>query len=273
MLLFHAPGLLRIVEHRYDAGLRLRSHTHAVPSMSIVLAGRLHERRGRLVESARSLSLSFMGADIAHDDEFGPRGGVMFQVHFESPSDTFDDCGGSLFDGWHWFRGGPAVRPFLRLVHAARAQRSGEDIQQIVLDVVTAAEPPADARGTRPLWLERVREAIDDSREWPRVGELARVAGVHRVQLARQFRRYFGCSVSAYVRRTRLQVAAEQIVTGGTIAAASHDAGFHDHAHLCRAFEAETSLSPSGWRNLRRDQSAHPDADDGRHERHRRQRE
>src|SRR6478672_1576437 len=110
MLLFQAPGLLRIVELRYDAGLRIGAHTHAVPSMSIVLAGMLHERRGRRVESARPLSLSFMGADLAHDDEFGPRGGVLFQVHFESHSDTFDDGDSSPFDGWHWFRGGPAVR-------------------------------------------------------------------------------------------------------------------------------------------------------------------
>ena len=231
MLLFHETGLLRIVEARYEAGLRLGVHTHALQSMSIVLAGRLQERRGRIVESARPLSLSFMAADLAHDDEFGPGGGVLFQVHFESRNEAIDDYGSSLFDGWHWFRGGPAVRPFLRLVDAARA-RSGEDIQQIVLDVVTAAEHPPTARGTPPLWLERVREAIDDSREWPRVGELASVAGVHRVRLARQFRRYFGCSVSAYVRRSRVQLAAERIVAGGTIAAASHDAGFHDHAHL-----------------------------------------
>ena len=94
---------------------------------------------------------------------------------------------------------------------------------------------------------------IDDTREWPRVGELANIAGVHRVQLARQFRRYFGCSVSAYIRRSRVQLAAERIVAGGNIAAASHDAGFYDHAHLCRAFEAETSLSPSGWRSVSSD--------------------
>jgi AraC family transcriptional regulator len=251
MLLFHAPGLLRIIEMRYDAGLRIRAHTHPLPSMSIVLDGMLHERRGRIVESARPLSLSFMGADLAHDDEFGPRGGVLFQVHFESPNDTLDDCG-ALLDGWHWFRGGPAVRPFLRLVNAAR-RRSGEDIEQIVLDVVAAPEHAPFARGAPPRWLRRVREAIDETREWPRVGELANIAGVHRVQLARQFRRYFGCSVSAYVRRSRVQLAAERIVAGGNIAAASHDAGFHDHAHLCHAFETETSLSPSGWRSFSSD--------------------
>ena len=266
MLLFQSPGLLRIVELRYAPGLRLGAHTHAVPSMSIVLAGMLHERRGRLVESARPLSLSFMAADLAHDDEFGPRGGVLFQVHFDSPGDTFDDCV-ALVDGWRWLRAGSAVRPFLRLVAAARAN-SCEDIEQIVFDVIAAAGHIPPARGTPPLWLQRVREAIDETREWPRVGELANVGGVHRVQLARQFRRYFGCSVSAYVRRTRVQLAAEHITAGRNIAAAAHDAGFHDHAHLCHAFEAETSLSPSGWRNFSR-QPPHPDAHRRREERHR----
>jgi AraC family transcriptional regulator len=247
MLLFHAAGL-RITETRYAAGLRLGAHIHELPSMSIVLDGMLHERRGRLVESARPFSLSFMGAGLAHDDEFGPRGGVLFSVHFESSKETFDDSP-ALLDGWHWLRVGPAVRPFLRLVAAARG-RSRDDIEQIVLDVIAAAEHFPIARGVPPRWLERVREAIDDTREWPRVGELAHIAGVHRVHLARQFRRYFGSSVSAYVRRSRVQVAAERILGGGNIAAASHDAGFHDHAHLCHAFEAETSLTPSNWRNV-----------------------
>ena len=130
------------------------------------------------------------------------------------------------FSDW-WTRHAPALaRTFSKLSSSRRRRRN---------------IPPLRVERLL-LWLERVREAIDDSREWPRVGELASVAGVHRVQLARQFRRYFGCSVSAYVRRTRVQLAAERIVAGGTIAAASHDAGFHDHAHLCHAFEAETSL-------------------------------
>lgn len=246
MLLYHAPGILRIVELRYDAGLRIGAHAHAVPSMSIVLAGRLREGRGRTVEWARPFSLSFMGADLAHDDEFGPNGGALFQVHFESSNEVLDECR-ELLNGWRWFRGGPAVRPFLRLVGAARRQ-SGEDIEQIVLDVLVAAGPVPVARGTPPAWLRSVRDAIDDTRDWPRVSELASVGGVHRVQLARQFRRYFGCSVSAYVRRTRLQLAAERIQAGDNIATAAHDAGFHDHAHLCHAFESETSRSPSTWR-------------------------
>jgi AraC family transcriptional regulator len=248
MVLYHVPGILRILELRYDAGLRIGAHAHAMPSMSIVLAGRLRERRGRAVESARALSLSFMGADLAQDDEFGPLGGALFQVHFESSNEALDECR-ELLNGWHWLRGGPAVRPFLRLVGVARRQ-SDADIEQLVLDVLVAAGPVPVARGTPPVWLRRVRDLIDDTRDWPRVAELASVAGVHRVQLARQFRRYFGCSVSAYVRRTRLQRAAERIVAGGNIASAAHDAGFHDHAHLCHAFEVETSYSPSAWRRF-----------------------
>jgi AraC family transcriptional regulator len=245
MLLHRIPDQLRVVQRVYDSRLRLRSHAHALPSMSIVLRGAVEESRGRRVETALPFSVSFMGADIAHDDAFGPGGAAMFQVHFEA-LDTIGEEQRTLLERWTWLRGGAVVRPFLRLVAAARSQRA-DDVEQMVADVIAAASDDAAPRGTAPRWLERARDAIDETNGWPRVAALANLVGVHRVQLARQFRRYYGCSVSAYVRRRRVQYAALAIETGGTIATAAHDAGFHDHSHLCHAFRAETSLSPSAF--------------------------
>jgi hypothetical protein len=145
MLLHRVPDELRIVQRVYDAKLRLRSHAHALPSMSIVLRGAVEESRGRRVETALPFSVSFMGADIAHDDAFSPRGAAMCQVHFES-LDTIGEEQRTLLERWTWLRGGAVVRPFLRLVAAARSQRADE-IEQMVADVIAAASEDAAPRG------------------------------------------------------------------------------------------------------------------------------
>ena len=245
----HLGDGLRIVRQSYEPGLRLRAHAHAVPSMSIVIRGTLYESRARDTELALPLNVSFMGADLPHNDEFGPNGAELFQIHFESSSDIFDE-NRALFAEWTWQRAGPSVRPFLRLLRAVHNAETA-DVEQLIIDVLAAATSRPMPRGAPPRWLTRVRQAIDDATEWPRVAALARDAGVHRVHLAREFRRYCGCSVSAYLRRRRTQFAAARLMArGATIAGAAHDAGFHDHSHLCRAFASETGLSPSAYRRV-----------------------
>jgi AraC family transcriptional regulator len=92
---------------------------------------------------------------------------------------------------------------------------------------------------------------IDDTHGWPRVADLAATAHVHRVYLARQFRRFYGCSVSDYIRRRRVQSAALRIEsTTSTLSETAHACGFHDHAHMCRAFRRESAMSPSEFRRL-----------------------
>ena len=248
-MLLHSGDGLRIVRQSYEPGLRLRAHAHAVPSMSIVIRGALYESRAPHTELALPLNVSFMGADLLHTDDFGPSGAELFQIHFESPSDILDENPG-LFADWTWQRGGPSVRPVLRLVRASH-DRETADVEQLIIDVLAAASARVMSHGTPPRSLTRARQAIDDATVWPRVAELARDAGMHRVHLAREFRRYFGCSVSAYIRRRRTQFAAVRLTARGTtIAGAAHDAGFHDHSHLCRAFASETGLSPSAYRHI-----------------------
>jgi AraC family transcriptional regulator len=74
---------------------------------------------------------------------------------------------------------------------------------------------------------------------------------VHRVHLAREFRRHFGCSVSVYIRRRAVQRAAERMGTSrATLSDAAHEAGFADHSHMCHAFQCEIGCSPTEVRSL-----------------------
>jgi AraC family transcriptional regulator len=249
------PAMFRIVDRSYAARSRIAAHTHALPSMSIVTAGMLHERSGRRFETALPFSVSLMAADVRHDDEFGPHGASLFQVHFDGDFEReLADGGCRALSGWTWMHGGRAARSFVQFVTAFRhcSERADEliaDVRaQLIAEVLAAAAHDGPASGGAPVWLDQIRERIDDTHGWPRVSELAASARVHRVYLARQFRRFYGCSVSDYVRRRRVQFAAHRIgMRRGTLSEVAHACGFHDHAHMCRAFQQECALSPSAF--------------------------
>ena len=236
-------------EQRYAPSSRMPSHAHAAPSMSILLQGSLRESTGRRSEVALPLSVSFMGADISHVDEFGPSGATLLQVHFHDVDADFENARRRLQD-WTWTHGGTAAKQFLRLASAVRRASDPQVIEQLVVDVLAAGIPEDPARGPIPAWLVDVRETIDDSYGWPRVADLAATAHVHRVYLARQFRRFYGCSVSDYIRRRRVQSAALHIGSSKTLSATAHACGFHDHPHMCRSFRRESAMSPSEFQRL-----------------------
>jgi AraC family transcriptional regulator len=69
------------------------------------------------------------------------------------------------------------------------------------------------------------------------------------VTLARTFRRTFGCTVGEYLRRLRIERAAEQLVSGDLpLAEIALAAGFADQSHFSNVFRRRTGVSPSAFR-------------------------
>ena len=67
--------------------------------------------------------------------------------------------------------------------------------------------------------------------------------------LARGFRKAYGCSVGAYLRRLRLARAAERLAESEyTLAEIALEAGFADQSHFSNLFRRETGVSPSAFR-------------------------
>jgi len=83
----------------------------------------------------------------------------------------------------------------------------------------------------------------------PSLAEVARIAGVHPIHLAKLFRKRFGYSMGEFVRRQRIRWACEQLARdAGTISAIALRAGFADHAHFTRTFRRVTGCSPRWYR-------------------------
>ena len=77
--------------------------------------------------------------------------------------------------------------------------------------------------------------------------------------VARQFRAEYGCSLSTYARRARVERAIELLAsTDATIGEVARACGFHDDSHLHRAFHQCVGYSPGAVRNTRARRAGKP---------------
>ena len=102
-----------------------------------------------------------------------------------------------------------------------------------------------------PPWLRRVRDLLHDRFREPslRLDDLALAGGVHPVYLARAFRVHFATSPGEYLRRLRVEWAADEIRhTRRPLADIASEAGFADQSHLSRVFKQHLGCTPGAWR-------------------------
>lgn len=212
------------------------------------------EETDRVDIRASALSVVFKPAGAAHADRFGPRGARLLAFDLDPELlDGFDDDAADL-DALQWHHAGPLTPSVVRLVRTTLSgdARNGPAVEEALTETLAAfraVEPPRDCA---PGWLCQVKNRLDDEPEAAlSVAALAEEAGVHRVHLARQFRRYVGCSVSTYRRRAQVRAAADRLASSSlSLAAAALDAGFADQPHCCRTFKTVTGLSPGAFRTL-----------------------
>jgi len=191
---------------------------------------------------------------VVHRDRFVESGGYFLAVSFEAADwRALADVGsGAAIDALR-LTGPHAFRAALRLTRSLLA-RDAEALSLESLSLELAAqtlEPSRDGDG-RPPWLDRTETYLADAFDQPiGVADLARVAGVHPVHLARGYRRWLGAAPGDRLRTRRLERAADLLMRGrepiGEIALA---AGFCDQSHLNRHFVRAYGVTPGEFSRL-----------------------
>ncbi|CAN5226835.1 hypothetical protein BH23GEM2_BH23GEM2_14050 [soil metagenome] len=165
----------------------------------------------------------------------------------------------AMLDRINHFRDGQITACARRL---AREALSPDDVTPLAIDGLIL-EMVAEASRLRnggseqsqlPKWLRDATDLIHDRfRESLRIEDLAGAAGVHPAHLASAFRRAHRMPLGAYVRRLRLDWAAERLIaTDRPISIIAVEAGFADQAHLTRWFRRVMGATPAAYRRTRR---------------------
>lgn len=246
-------GGFRLTESHYGPGLKLPLHSHELAKFCFVISGNYVETLGGKAHVRRPLSLIFHPPDTTHAEAHNANG-CHFLVEVDARWLTYARQYSALLDGPVEFADGMPVRAAAQLYNEFRHldAMSPLAIQGLVFELLadTARQSRHENLRYPPRWLERVTQAIRDRfHEAISMDELAQLAGVHAVHLARVFRKFHHCTVGEYVRRLRIEYASGRLANSDTsLAEIAAAAGFADQSHFSRVFKRHIGMLPSQFR-------------------------
>jgi AraC family transcriptional regulator len=237
-------GGLRVSEVAFPPNRRLPWHAHPSGCVAVVVGGAVDKRFARFEAAARVGTLIVMPPEEPHEDRFGRAGAAIVVVESRALTGRVT-C---------------APDPEATLV-AMRIRRelarpdpfTPLAVEGLALELTALAGrsrfPPQAGR-----WEERARSLLRERfREPVTPREVADEIGVHPAHLARLFRVRYGESLGEFVRRLRLQWAAEQLATTDlSLAPLAVEAGFCDQSHFTRAFKRLYGVTPARFRAMHR---------------------
>jgi AraC family transcriptional regulator len=131
---------------------------------------------------------------------------------------------------------------------------SGLIFESLLLNILaTAFRAHRSTSGPRvPSWLADARGLLRDSLSEPvTINSVADGVGVHPAHLSREFHRFYKISAGEYLRRARVEHAANLLKTSDMpLSEIALAAGFADQSHFCKVFRRVTRLSPLQFRRL-----------------------
>jgi AraC family transcriptional regulator len=251
-------GGFRIDDQREPANRALPWHAHAAPLLSLVMAGQYEEGFGSRILDCTRHDLVVKPAGERHYDRVGRSGARSLLVEVDSTAEqSLTEVVAALREPL--VLSTPPVRQLVGCVAVEYRQTdelSALALEALLLEVLVRAarryRRSRQARG-RPSWLRVAEECLRDAvARPPTLSTTAAACGVHPASLAREFRRWHGCSVGEFVRRRRVDVAMQALLhTNLPLADVAHRAGFFDQSHMGRAIRRYAGITPGEIRARR----------------------
>jgi AraC family transcriptional regulator len=247
----HACAGLTLTETRYRPGAHLPRHCHEHAYFCLICRGTYREEYGGRQRSCGPLMLAFHPPEEVHAEHIDGEEVRSFNLEI-TPAWLHGAAGAAALDQPFDSRGGPLVGLAVRLrdEFARPDACSPLVIEGLTLELLGLSARAARRGPTAPPWLLRVRDLLTErcTAVFTLAG-LAAEAGVHPGYLAGAFRRHFGCTVGAYVRRQRVDLACRHLADSDVpLAEVALLAGFADQSHFTRTFKRHTGVTPAAYR-------------------------
>lgn len=126
-------------------------------------------------------------------------------------------------------------------------------IQMLLLEILGQTSRFSESeRKTKPRWVKRLKEILHDNfSETLSVEVLSAELSIHPFHLSRDFRKYFHCTFSEYLRKVRVEKALSLLPNENlSLTDIAFECGFADQSHFLRCFKEINQAKPSAYRKL-----------------------
>ncbi len=252
----HVPGF-RVIENHYPAGLELPRHFHDHAYLSYVLEGPYSESYGSSAAVTCTPGvLRYLPPALPHANVFDAGSHcLLIEVDVDALKRVAEHT--STLERPGEIQGIASTWLAQRLYHEFRQgdELALVSLEGVLLEMLAEGARHAGASGpvtVIPRWLRIAREYLESNFLRPlSLAEIAGAAGVHRVHLSREFRRYFSTTVGEFLRRKRIEHACHLVSTTHiALAEIAMTCGFSDQSHFSATFRRQVGLTPARFRQM-----------------------
>lgn len=211
------------------------THAHGAHQLSVGLHEMVSVETAARVVRGRAV---FIPAGCSHR----LRGGTVLSVY----TDPLADLGRAMQASTASLDSPSAVADELSVRMVAHAGAARELTENLVAELGEILGAPIDLRPD--ALLVRCSRALAESLRGGAAlsrAELAALAGTSEGRFSHWFRQRTGMPMQTYRRWLRVTLAVEFILTGESMVAAAHHAGFADQAHFVRTFRVMFGINPT----------------------------
>ena len=244
-----SDGPLFLVETVYVPRQQLPPHSHASPTLILLLEGNAEHSCGGAVCRVEAGQTVFVPPSCVHAFRFGGVIGRAFGIEFRDPVSAR-----SLPRSPIQTSDPELVRELIAayraLVRSATVNTGQLETGLIeTLNRVTERNQRIAEWQTSTAWLARARELVSDGATNTRITSVASEIGKHPSHVSRRFRDVYRESMAEVRERARVEAASRALLSGrSSISAIAADVGYCDHAHLTRAFRRAMQMTPLDFR-------------------------
>jgi AraC family transcriptional regulator len=243
---------LQVSDIGFPAGLVLPAHTHEHAVFAVTIAGEWDSVMLNRPRDCRPGVVLTEPAGERHANHFGARGARVILIQADPAREELLRSCRQLLNEINLIPQPQVTALAWRIAAelAAPDKLSALAVEAASLEMFLVAARTIAPRRSAPVWLRRAKEMVHDRfrSEWS-LHSFAAELGVHPAHLSRAFGREYGAPVGAYIRRLRMQWAAEQLAfTNAPISVIALEAGFTDQSHFTRAFVRFSGLTPAAYR-------------------------
>ena len=245
----------RLSENLYSPKTKLPTHVHEQALLWIALkghcnevyAGKVREHETRTVEFLPSNEIHTLHFPIVEMRSFGIGIAPQWLERMREYSLSLDYSVHS--------KGGLLAGLFMKLYKEFRQmdEASPLAIEGLALEMLAEVSrrkvKVADRRP--PRWLSQALDLLHEQfSEHLTIAYLATSVGVHPVHLAREFRKFYRCTIGEHIRQLRIEHACRELcVSDSSLAAIASAAGFSDQSHFSRTFKRLMQMTPAQYRS------------------------